>query len=99
LPPVNGFWSITLYDDNGILVDNPIDRYAIGDRTSDLMTGEGGDIVIALQRERPVEEGVNWLPTQAGPFYLMMRLYIPRAAVLDGSWTPPPIERIDGNEQ
>lgn len=97
LPPVKGFWSVTLYDDDGILVDNPINRYAIGDRTIGLVTAENGDIVIALQREEPTEAGVNWLPTPEGPFYLMMRLYIAEEAVLDGTWTPPPIERINSN--
>ena len=93
LPPVDAFWSITLYDDKGIMVDNPIDRYSIGDRTPGLVTGDDGDLMIAIQHEQPENPALNWLPLPAGPFYLMMRLYHPREEILEGNWLPPPIER------
>lgn len=94
LPGVKGFWSITLYDDNGFMVANPIDRYSIGDRTKGLVTTAKGDLVIALQSSPPSEADVNWLPTPKAPFYMMMRLYIPDGTVLDGSWQPPAIVRL-----
>lgn len=94
LPPVDAFWSITLYDDRGIMVANPLERYSVGDRTADLVTDRNGNIVIALQAEKPEDATVNWLPAPAAPFYLMMRLYQPRAAVFNGEWQPPAIERV-----
>lgn len=95
LPPVDAFWSITMYDDDGFLVDNPLDRYALGDRTPDLVVGDDGGIEILIKSTRPsAGTAVNWLPAPAGPFYLMMRLYIPRAAVLDRAWLPPGITKV-----
>ncbi len=95
LPPVDGFWSITVYNDDGFMIDNPIKRYAIGDRTPGLVRDKDGTIEILLQQTQPdpAQKG-NWLPTPDGPFYLMMRLYIPRQAILDQSWAPPAIEKI-----
>ncbi|SLK08844.1 DUF1254 domain-containing protein [Novosphingobium mathurense] len=94
LPPVGAFWSITLYDDNGFMVENPIDRYSIGDRTQDLMHTQDGSVEIAIGHTRPSGADLNWLPAPQGPFYLMMRLYVPGKAILDGTWTPPPIVRV-----
>jgi hypothetical protein len=94
LPPVNAFWSITVYDDRGSMVENPIDRYSIGDRTPGLKIGNDGSIEIRLQNESPLSSK-NWLPTPAkGAFYLMMRLFIPQMTVFDKSWLPPKIERV-----
>lgn len=99
LPPVDAFWSITLYDDDGFMVPNPIHRYSVGDRTSDLVHRPDGSVVIEIGATAPSGSGVNWLPSpKAGPFYLMMRLYQPRADVLDRRWSPPPIVRIDKGE-
>lgn len=97
-PPVGAFWSITLYDDVGIMVPNPIDRYSIGDRTGDLKTDEDGNTVIVLSNTRPEADYANWLPAPEGPFYLMMRLYIPSAQILDGTWQPPAVERVEAGE-
>jgi hypothetical protein len=94
LPPVGGFWSITIYDDAGRLVANPIHRYAIGDRTPGLASGEDGALDIAIQHAQPASGPSNWLPAPAGRFYLMLRLYIPAPRVLDGTWKPPAIERL-----
>jgi hypothetical protein len=92
-PPVNAFWSITMYDQNHFLVDNPIDRYAIGDR-DELKAGPDGSLEILIQHARPEPaQQANWLPAPAGEFNLIMRLYWPQRAILDGSWTPPAVER------
>jgi hypothetical protein len=91
-PPVGAFWSITIYDDAGRLVANPLDRYAIGDRTPGLATNPDGSQDILIQHAQPASGPSNWLPAPAGRFYLMMRLYIPAAQVLDGTWKPPAIE-------
>lgn len=96
LPPVDGFWSITLYNDHGFMVPNPIHRYSVGDRTSDLVRRPDGSVVIEIGTAVPRGHDANWLPAPAyGAFYLMMRLYQPRARVLDRRWSPPPIVRID----
>ncbi|MFV8816138.1 DUF1254 domain-containing protein [Haliea sp. E17] len=95
LPPVDAFWSITLYDDAGYMVHNPIGRYSIGDRSNDLVYRDDGSIVIELATTAPpAGQQVNWLPAPEGPFYLMMRLYIPRDAILSGAWVPPPVARL-----
>jgi hypothetical protein len=96
LPPVDAFWSLTMYTRDGPpLVPNPIDRYAIGDRTAGLVTDSDGSLAIRIQHEAPASETTaNWLPAPRGAFHLMLRLYGPRPSVLDGSWTPPPVERV-----
>ncbi|VVO77877.1 hypothetical protein PS874_01510 [Pseudomonas fluorescens] len=96
LPPARGFWSVTLYNDQGYMIENSINRYSVGDRTSGLVAGAEGDVIIQLQHDEPQKgQQVNWLPTSAKEdFYLMMRLYIPKDEVLDRSWHPPAIERV-----
>jgi hypothetical protein len=95
LPPASAFWSMTMYDDDGWLVDNPLGRYAVGDRTQDLVTGADGAVEVLLSR-RPAAPGEpgNWLPAPAGRFYVMLRLYLPGEAALHGRWRPPPIVRV-----
>jgi hypothetical protein len=89
LPPVGAFWSVTLYDDHGFMVANPIGRYSIGDRTSGIVRSPDGSVTIAISHHQPTSRAVNWLPAPEGPFYLMMRLYQPKASVLERHWLPP----------
>jgi hypothetical protein len=94
LPPANAFWSVTIYGKDRYLVPNPIDRYAIGDRTKGLRRGRDGSLTIYVQHARP--KGVaaaNWLPAPRGSFRLAMRIYEPRRSVLNGRWLPPPVQR------
>ena len=93
LPPVNGFWSLTMYDDKQFFVDNPIDRYAIGDRDN-LVYGDNGSLDLWIQPEDPGPElAVNWLPAPTGSFNVLFQAYWPQQPILDGSWTPPPLTR------
>jgi hypothetical protein len=94
LPPVNAFWSLTMYDRNLFLVPNPIDRYAIGDRTRGLHKNRDGSLDIVLQRSAPRRGRTNWLPTPAGTFVLALRLYQPKPSVLQGRWPLPTITRV-----
>lgn len=101
LPPARAFWSLTMYDTRydgtaGYLVDNPIDRYLINSTTRGLIAGADGSLTLLIQHDEPAtEEGrANWLPAPAGPFYLIMRLYSPEESALDGTWEPPPMERV-----
>lgn len=93
LPPVAAFWSITMYDAEGFQVANELDRFAIGDRDPLVYNPDGSlDIYVQRQNPGPPRES-NWLPAGPGPSGITMRLYAPAAAVLDGSWTPPPLRR------
>jgi hypothetical protein len=94
MPPVRGFWSITMYDFDGFLVPNSAKRYSLGPTHPPLVRRADGSVVIAVQRTRPAEKDVNWLPAPAGGFRLSLRLYWPRPAVLNGKWNPPPLERL-----
>ena len=95
LPPVDGFWSITAYDADGYFIPNPIERYALGDR-SGLVEGPDGAIEILVQSESPGPESeANWLPVQEGSFNLMLRLYAPQPSITTGEWTPPLLVRSD----
>jgi hypothetical protein len=93
-PPVDGFWSLTLYDENYFLVDNPINRYAINDRTEGLRTGPDGSLEILIQRDRPTDPNANWLPAPAGSFKLCMRTYQPRQEIRDRSYKLPVLQLV-----
>jgi len=91
LPPADAFWSLSMYGDAMFFVDNPLDRYALGDR-SDLKRNPDGSVTLYLQQEDPGKgKRRNWLPAPAGGFYVTLRMYLPRETALDGTWTPPPI--------
>ena len=93
LPPVRAFWSLTMYDERQLFAENPIHRYAIGDRDS-LKYNADGSLDLYIQRESPGPgRESNWLPAPAkGPFTMNLRLYWPKPEVLDGTWSPPPIK-------
>ncbi len=94
LPPVNAFWSLTMYNAKQAFVANPIDRYAIGDRDK-LKFNEDGSLTLYVQHESPgKEKESNWLPAPKDSFNLFMRLYWPKKAILDGSWTPPAVKQV-----
>ncbi len=94
LPPVNEFWSVTIYDLHGFTVPTPTDRYTLGDR-SNLKTNADGSLDIFVQNESPgADKESNWLPAPAQPFTLHARLYSPRTAAIDGTWAMPPVERV-----
>lgn len=89
-PPADAFWSLTVYHRAGLLVDNPLGRYAVGDRTPGLRREADGSLRIHVAAYPPVDGTSNWLPAPRGPFRLMLRLYHPR----DSGWVPPPVVRI-----
>ncbi|WAA67868.1 DUF1254 domain-containing protein [Microbacterium oxydans] len=98
-PPVAAFWSLTMYSvPDFYLVENPIARYSIGDRTPGLVRDEDGALTITISHEPPAEPtaAANWLPAPAGDFRPVMRMYEPDASVLDGGYTFPAITRSDG---
>ena len=94
LPPVKAFWSVTMYGADHFLAANPLGRYALGDRDP-MRADPDGTLEMYIQRDDPgPERRANWLPAPAGPFNLIMRLYYPKPAVLDGLWKPPPVVRV-----
>jgi hypothetical protein len=100
LPPVDAFWSITMYnvesDGRSYLVPNALGRYAIGDRTPGLVRDADGGLTLNLQHAEPASETerANWLPAPAGPFRLCLRVYEPRAALLEQTYRVPAVERL-----
>ena len=94
MPPVHGFWSITVYDAKQAFVTNPIDRFSIGD-SHNLRFNTDGSLEICVGNESPgIGADSNWLPAPKKPFSLTLRLYWPRGRALDGTWFPPRVERI-----
>lgn len=95
IPPVHAFWSLTMYDEKGFLVENPISRYALGDRDP-LTFNQDGSLDLWIQRGSPgPAKESNWLPCPvSGGFAPTLRLYWPKDAVLSGAWQPPGIQRL-----
>ena len=97
LPPVNAFWSVTMYKlPESLLVDNPINRYLINSpMLPNLAKDPDGGLTIYIQNSSPgPEKEPNWLPSPAGPFTLYMRLYSPKPEALDGQWKAPKPVRV-----
>ncbi len=92
LPPVNAFWSLTMYElPRSLLVANPIDRYLINSpMLPSLITDPDGGITLYLSNKSPrPEREANWLPAPAGPFAVVLRLYLPKREALSGQWQAP----------
>jgi hypothetical protein len=98
LPPVDAFWSFTLYElPASLLCANPINRYLINSpMLPSLKHDADGGITLIVQHESPgKEQAANWLPAPAGPFFAVMRLYWPKPEALEGTWRVPPLQRVD----
>lgn len=100
LPPADAFWSLTMYDHTGYQVPNAIDRYAIGDRDK-LVFNQDGSLDLFIQHENPgPAKESNWLPSPpTGTLGITLRLYAPRPAAIYGRWTPPPVQRVEGEAE
>lgn len=94
-PPVNAFWSLTMYGENYFFVENKLNRFNVSSRTN-FRRNDDGSLDIYIQRESPgAELEINWLPAPAGPFKLMMRMYWPKAEVSQGRFSLPPVVRVE----
>ena len=97
LPPVQGFWSVTMYDSEYFFVTNPINRYSISPRQN-LKSNPDGSVDLHIQKDSPgADKESNWLPAPAGKFILMLRMYWPdetAPSILDGTWTIPPVKKV-----
>jgi hypothetical protein len=94
LPPVDAFWSLTLYGQDFFLVENPIHRYSIGDRTAGLVYGADGSLEIQVQNREPAKGKSNWLPAPEGRYQLVLRTYQPKPALFNGSYKLPPLRSV-----
>jgi len=95
LPPVEAFWSVTLYDPEGYQVANPLNRFALSSWMP-FKYDPDGSLTLYLQNENPgKDKEANWLPAPKGPFSLTMRLYAPKSDALTGRWAPPPVTRTE----
>lgn len=98
LPPVDGFWSLTMYDKDLFFVPNAIDRYNLSQDDS-IVTNPDGSVDLYIQADSPGgDREANWLPAPRGVFKLVLRVYGPSKtppSILDGSWTPPPVRRVE----
>ena len=95
LPPVDAFWSVTLYDHEGYQVANPLNRFALSSWMP-FKYDPDGSLTLYLQNVNPgKDKEANWLPAPKGPFNLTMRLYAPRSEALTGKWNPPPVTKTE----
>ena len=95
IPPVNAFWSVTLYDLHGFQVANSLSRFAVSSWMPFKYNGDGS-LDLYFQSESPGQDKeANWLPAPKGPFNLTMRLYAPKSDALTGKWNPPPVVKAD----
>lgn len=95
LPPVNAFWSLTMYElPSSLLVANPLNRYLINSpMLPDLKRDTGGGLTLYIQHDSPgKEKESNWLPAPCGPFLTLLRLYWPKPEALDSTWKQPPLQ-------
>lgn len=96
-PLVKGFWSLTMYDDQNFFVPNALNRYALSPRDP-LLYNEDGSIDLYIQNESPgKDKETNWLPAPKDNFVLVLRMYWPENAVLNGSWQPPAVKKVSQN--
>ncbi len=97
LPPVDAFWSVTMYQLPGVfLVESPIQRYALGDRSQELRHGTDGSLDIYLQHDSPGADKIsNWLPAPRGDFELALRCYLPHKEISEGVWLPPKVKSVE----
>lgn len=93
-PPVNGFWSLTMYDNQFFFVNNPLNRYTLSPRNA-LKYNPDGSLDLYIQQETPgSDKESNWLPAPDDDFTLMFRFYWPKEALINGAWNPPMVHKI-----
>jgi hypothetical protein len=96
IPPVSGFWSLTLYNEHHFFEINDLNRYSVGTKSRSMKLGADGSLTIYVQAEKPSDDLIeNWLPApKSGDFSLYLRTYWPKEEVIDSRWTPPGVMKI-----
>jgi hypothetical protein len=98
LPPVNAFWSLTMYEQPAsLLVANPLNRYLLNSTMlPQFKLDSDGGLTLLIQNSSPGKDAEsNWLPAPNGPFSVIMRLYLPKVDALEGKWVAPPLKKIE----
>jgi hypothetical protein len=94
-PPVDGFWSVSMYNDKMLFVDNPINRNSLGKYTDGIKNNTDGSLDIFIQHDNPgKDKESNWLPSPEGSFNMVMRLYLPQPQALNGTWQLPLVQKV-----
>jgi hypothetical protein len=93
-PPVDGFWSLTLYNKEHLFEPNKMNRFSLGTKSKSLKYNADGSLTLYFQHNSPgPDKETNWVPAPTGEFSLYIRTYWPKQAVLDGTWVPPKVQR------
>jgi hypothetical protein len=96
IPPVNGFWSLTVYNKQHLFEANALNRFSLGTKSKSLQYNPDGSLTLYFQHDSPgADKESNWIPTPPDEFSLFIRAYWPKEPILDGSWTPPPVSRVN----
>jgi hypothetical protein len=94
-PPVDGFWSVSMYNDKNLFINNPIKRYSIGQYTEGLKNNTDGSLDIYIQNASPgADKESNWLPAPEGSFNMVLRTYLPQPQILNGTWQLPLVQKV-----
>ena len=96
VPPVNGFWSLTLYNSEHFFVPNEINKYSLGTKNQDLKYNKDGSLTLYVQFTKPSKDKEsNWLPSPKNEdFSLYLRAYWPKPEINEGKWTPPAVTKV-----
>jgi hypothetical protein len=96
LPPAQGFWSLTLYNEHHFFHPNDLHRYSLGTKNKNLRPSPDGSLTLHISARSPDDGDLNnWLPAPEAAFSLYLRAYWPEPAILDGRWTPPPVKKLN----
>jgi hypothetical protein len=95
LPPVDGFWSLTLYNKEHLFEPNALNRFSLGTKSKSLKYNPDRSLTLYFQNTSPgTDKESNWLPAPKDEFSLYIRAYWPKAEILEGRWSPPPVKRV-----
>ena len=95
LPPVDGFWSLTLYNEHHFFNPNPLKRFSLGTKNNDLQKNADGSLTLFAGAKSPgKDKETNWLPAPTTPFSLYIRCYWPKQEVISAAWKPPKVDRM-----
>jgi hypothetical protein len=93
-PPVDGFWSLTLYNKEHLFAPNPLGRYSLGTKSKSMKQNADGSLTMYVQNDSPgLDKETNWIPAPKDDFSLYIRAYWPKAEITESKWVPPHIER------
>ena len=93
---MKGFWSLTLYNSKHLFSPNELNRYSLGTKNKDLKFNNDGSLTLYVSKDRPAADKINnWLPAPDGTFSLYIRAYWGEKPILDGTWQPPNIDKIN----